>query len=63
MPLSFLLISSRELTDSNQQEPSQIENYAKQKVRRKFEPDSDSAIGQHSLESNQCARNYSDSWF
>ena len=25
-----------------------------------FEPDSDSAIGQHLLESNQCASNYSD---
>ena len=28
-----VLLRTRELTDSNQQEPSQIENYAKQKVR------------------------------
>ena len=27
------------------------------------QPESDSAIGQHLLESNQCARNYSDSQF
>ena len=28
-----------------------------------FEPETDSAIGQHLLESNQCSRNYSDWWF
>ena len=28
-----------------------------------FEPETDSAIYKHLLESNQCARNYSDSWF
>ena len=28
-----------------------------------FKPQSDSATGQHLLESNQCARNYSDSQF
>ena len=29
----------------------------------KFEPESDLAISQYFLESNQCARNYSESWF
>ena len=31
----------------------------KAKSKTQFEPESDSAIGQHLLESNQCARNYS----
>ena len=35
----------------------------KAKSKTQFEPESDSAIGQHLLESNQCARNYSDSQF
>ena len=35
----------------------------KAKSKTQFEPESDSAIGQHLLESNQCARNYSDSPF
>ena len=35
----------------------------KAKSRTHFEPESDSAIGQHLLESNQSARNYSDSRF
>ena len=35
----------------------------KAKRKTQFEPESDSAIGQHLLESNQCARNYSDSRF
>ena len=35
----------------------------KAKSNTQFEPESDSAIGQHLLESNQCARNYSDSRF
>ena len=35
----------------------------KAKSKTQFEPESDSAIGQHLLESNQCARNYSDSRF
>ena len=35
----------------------------KAKSKTQFEPDSDLATGQHLLESNQCARNYSDSRF
>ena len=35
----------------------------KAKSKIQFEPESDSAIGQHLLESNECARNYSGSWF
>ena len=35
----------------------------KAKSKTRFEPESDSAIGQHLLKSNQCARNYSDSRF
>ena len=35
----------------------------KAKSKTQFEPESDSVIGQHLLESNQCARNYSDSRF
>ena len=35
----------------------------KAKSKTQFEPENDSAIGQHLLESNQCARNYSDSQF
>ena len=34
-----------------------------EKSKTQFEPESDSAIGQYLLESNQCARNYSDSRF
>ena len=33
------------------------------KSKTQFEPESNSAIGQHLLESNQCARNYSDLQF
>ena len=35
----------------------------KAKSKTQFEPESDSAIGQHLLESSQCARNHSDSQF
>ena len=35
----------------------------KAKSKTQFEPQNDSAIGQHLLESKQCARNYSDSCF
>ena len=35
----------------------------KAKSKTQFEPESNSAIGQHLLESNQCARNYSASRF
>ena len=37
--------------------------HQKAKSKTQFEPENDSAIGQHLLKSNQCARNYSDSWF
>ena len=58
-----LLLRSKEPTYPNQPELRQIEN-AKQKVRlNSNQPESDSAIGQHLLESYQCARNYSDSRF
>ena len=35
----------------------------KEKSKTQLEPESDSAIGQHLLQSNQCAHNYSDSHF
>ena len=42
---------------------NQLNKKCKAKRKTQFEPESDSAIGQHLLESNQCARNYSDSRF
>ena len=58
-----LLLRNREPTDPNQPEPSQIENAQLKVSKTQFEPESDSAIDQHLLISNQCARNYSDLQF
>ena len=50
---------------THRSQPTRIQPHRKCKAKSKtqFEPESDSAIGQHLLESNQCARNYSDSQF
>ena len=50
---------------THQSQPTRTQPRRKCKANSKtqFEPESDSAIGQHLLESNQCARNYSDSQF
>ena len=50
-------------THRSQPIKTQPNRKCKAKSKTQFEPESDSAIGQHSLESNQCARNYSDSQF
>ena len=50
-------------THRSQPTRTQPNRKRKAKSRTQFEPESDSAIGQHLLESNQCARNYSDSQF
>ena len=49
---------------SHQSQPTRTQpNRNKAKKKTQFEPESDSAVGQHLLKSNQCARNYSDSRF
>ena len=50
---------------THRSQPTRIQPNRKCKAKSKtqFEPESDSAIGQHLLESNQRARNYSDSQF
>ena len=50
---------------THRSQPTRTQSNRKCKAKKKtqFEPQSDSAIGQHLLESNQCARNYSDSQF
>ena len=50
-------------THRSQPTRTQPNRKCKAKSKTQFEPESDSAIGQHLLESNQCARNYSDSRF
>ena len=50
-------------THHSQPTRTQPNRKCKAKSKTQFEPESDSAIGQHLLESNQCARNYSDSQF
>ena len=50
-------------THRSQPSRTQPNRKCKAKSKTQFEPESDSAIGQHLLESNQCARNYSDSQF
>ena len=50
-------------THRSQPSKTQPNKKCKAKSKTQFEPESDSAIGQHLLESNQCARNYSDSRF
>ena len=50
---------------THRSQPTRTQPNRKCKARSKtqFEPESNSAIGQHLLESNECARNYSDSRF
>ena len=49
---------------THRSQPTRTQPNRKCKAKKtQFEPESDSAIGQHLLESNQCARNYSDSRF
>ena len=50
-------------THRSQPTRTQPNRKCKAKSKTQFEPESDSAIGQHLLESNECARNYSDSQF
>ena len=50
-------------THRSQPTRTQPNRKCKAKSKTQFEPESDSAIGQHLLESNQCACNYSDSQF
>ena len=50
-------------THRSQPTRTQPNKKCKAKNRTQFKPESDSAVGQHLLESNQCARNYSDSQF
>ena len=50
-------------TQRSQPTRTQPDRKCKAKSKTQFKPESDSAIGQHLLESNQCARNYSDSRF
>ena len=57
-----LLLRNRKPINLNQPDP-RSNRKCKAKSKTQFEPESDSAIGQHLLESNQCARNYSDSLF
>ena len=50
-------------THQSQPTRTQPNRKCNEKSKTQFEPESDSAIGQYLLESNQCARNYSDSRF
>ena len=50
-------------THRSQPTRTQPNRKCKAKSKTQFEPESDSAIGQHLLESNQCASNYFDSQF
>ena len=50
-------------THRSQPTRTQPNRNCKAKSKTQFEPESDSATGQHLLESNQCARYYSDSQF
>ena len=51
--------------ETHRPQPTRIQSNrnCKAKSKTQFEPENDSAIGQHLLESNQCARNYFDSLF
>ena len=54
------LLGSRKPTDPNQPTRTQPNRKCIAKSKTRLKPKSDSAISQHLLESNQCARNYSD---
>ena len=61
--LNQLKTSQLNQLKTSQPTRTQPNRKCKAKSKTQFEPESDSAIGQHLLESNQCARNYSDSQF
>ena len=50
-------------THRSQLTRTQPNRKCKAKSKTQFEPESDSALGQHLLKSNRCARNFSDSQF
>ena len=56
-------LTQKQGTHQSQQTRTQPNGKRKAKSKTQFEPESDSVIGQHLLESNQCARNYSGSQF
>ena len=56
-------LTQEQETHWSQPTRTQPNRNCKAKSKTQFEPESDSAIGQHLLESNQCAPNYSDSQF
>ena len=56
-------LTQEQETRRSQPTRSQSNRKCKAKSKTHFEPESDSAIGQHLLEFNQCAQNYSDSQF
>ena len=53
-------LTQKQGTHRSQPTRTQPNRKCKAKGKTQFEPESDSAIVQHLLESNQCARNYSD---
>ena len=54
------ILTQEQGTHQSQPTRTQTNRKCKAKSKTQFEPESDSAIGQHLLESNQCASNYSD---
>ena len=56
-------LTQKQETHRSQPTRTQPNRKCKPKSKTQFEPESDSAIGQHLLESNQCARYYSDLQF
>ena len=56
-------LTQEQETHLSQPSTTQLNRKYKAKRKTQFEPESDSAICQHLLESNECARNYSDSRF
>ena len=56
-------LTQEQETHRSQPTRTQPNRNCKAKSKTQFEPESDSTIGQHLLESNQCAPNYSDSQF
>ena len=56
-------LTQEQRTHRSQPTRTQPNRKCKEKSKTQLEPESDSAIGQHLLQSNQCAHNYSDSHF
>ena len=57
------ILTQEQRTHRSQSTRTQPNRKCKAKSKTQFKPENDSAIGQHLLESNQCARNHSDSQF